>query len=283
MKSRASVRVNDTSVTPQYFAKAFCKLLSPRNKCEVILFLFLFCVNTFAAPFYPYKIVKTFPHNVNSFTEGLVLENNILYESSGLIGKSVLYKLSFPELITLQKKTLSPQYFGEGITIYDNHIYQLTYQNHLGFIYDKTLNQIGTFHYDTEGWGLTTDNQQLIMSDGSDQLYFINPQTWKINYKVTVHEGEKKINYLNSLQYVKGVIFANVWMTDNIAIIDAKSGAVKGWLNLKPLEPDRKLYPYHDVLNGIAYNKKVGTLLVTGKYWPSMYEIKVEAKDLLAL
>lgn len=228
-----------------------------------------------AAPLYNYHLIKTYPHNINSFTEGLILDKNILYESSGLNGKSFLDKMNFDNYQSIKKINLDPQYFAEGITLFHNRIYQLTYQSRLGFIYNDNLKVQGQFKYLTEGWGLTNNDKELIMSDGSYKLTFINPYNFQVTKTLIVHDALKKIDNINSLQYVNGVIYANVWLTNYIAIIDAKNGTVKGWINLQALVPDRKIYPNIDVLNGIAYNAAHHTLLVTGKFWPQMYEIKI--------
>ena len=230
-------------------------------------------------PKYQYQIIHIYPHDNSSFTEGLVFENNFLYESTGLYKKSKLRKIQLTTGKIIKQFDLPDHYFGEGMTIYKNRIYQLTYQEHLGFIYDKktfALKQI--FSYPTEGWGLTSDEHQLIMSDGSAMLTFINPTTMKSDHSIMVTLTKKRINGLNELQFVHGKIFANVWLTTLILIISPETGKVEGWLNIKALKPNQgicKMDISECVANGIAYDKDNQILMVTGKNWPHVYALKL--------
>lgn len=229
-------------------------------------------------PEYGFELIKTYPHDTQTFTEGLLLDDGYLYESSGLYAKSSLKKTNFSNGQIVKEYSLPPRYFAEGIAIIGNFLYQLTYLEKTGFIYDKnTLKLEKTFQYSTEGWGLTTDGKQLIMSNGSDTLYFINPQTFKILRALQVtDQTHHPINSLNDLEYINGKIFANVWPTEIIIIISPQSGMVEGWINIDSLEPHADYLTADSVANGIAYEKKTDTLLVTGKNWPYLFSIKIK-------
>ena len=228
-------------------------------------------------PTYSYKIINTYPHSENNFTQGFVLHRGLLYESSGLYGQSSIQIRRFHSMKLLKEYKLPKQYFAEGITILNNKLYQLTYKSRTGFVYDaQTLKLEKTFHYKTEGWGLTNDGKNLIMSDGSATLTFINPKTFQVIKNLTVHVGNKKITRINELETIHGKIYANIWGKDVIAIILPKDGALLGLINLKGINPNPAKLKGDFVLNGIAYNKAQNTLLVTGKCWPSIFEIKIE-------
>ncbi len=230
------------------------------------------------APIYDYKIIHIYPHDRHDFTEGLLLENDYLYESTGLYQQS---KLEIKDLITgnvLRKHVLPTNYFAEGIAMIGKHIYQLTYKEHTGFVYDKkTLKLERIFHYSTEGWGLTSDGKQLIMSDGSDQLFFIDPNTFDITRTIMVKDQNNAVYYLNELEYIHGNIYANIWPTDIIAIISSENGQVLGWINIKSLNTYPNCATNDCVSNGIAYREKNHSLLVTGKNWSYIYEIQLRA------
>jgi glutamine cyclotransferase len=233
------------------------------------------------AAHYTYSIVNTYPHDTKAFTEGLTYADGFLYESSGLNSTyGAVSSLRRVDLITgdvVQEYTLPSQYFGEGIAIVNNTIIQLTWQSHIGFIYDKnTFALLGNFSYPTEGWGLTFDGKQLIMSDGSDNLYFLNPITFQRTGQVRVHDGNTNVVNINSLQYINGDVYANIWQTNQIAIINPQTGQVKAWIDLTglPAEVAINLNP-NAVLNGIAYDQQNNRLFVTGKDWPSLYQIKL--------
>jgi glutaminyl-peptide cyclotransferase len=228
------------------------------------------------APIYDFKIVHIYPHDGNNFTEGLLLENDYLYESAGLYQQSKLEKKDFITGKVLREYVLPTNYFAEGITIIGNHIYQLTYKEHTGFVYDKNIFQLEKiFHYSTEGWGLTSDGKQLIMSDGSAQLFFIDPNTFRITRTILVKDQNQTVNFLNELEYIQGKIYANIWPTDIIAIISPDNGKVLGWINIKSLNTRANCAVDNCVSNGIAYREKSDSLLVTGKNWLHMYEIKL--------
>jgi len=233
------------------------------------------------AAYYTYAIVNTYPHDTKAFTEGLTYADGFLYESSGLNstygGVSSLRRADLATGDVVQKYTLPSQYFGEGIAIVNNTIIQLTWQSHIGFIYDKnTFALIGNFSYPTEGWGLTFDGKQLIVSDGSDNLYFLNPTTLQRTGQVKVHDGNTDIVNINSLQYINGDVYANIWQTSQIAIINPQTGQVKAWIELAGLPAAVAINSNPEaVLNGIAYDQQNNRLFVTGKDWPSLYQIKL--------
>ena len=224
---------------------------------------------------YSYSIVNTYTHDANAFTEGLAYSDGFLYESTGIYGASSLRRV---DLITgnVQQEGMVPnQYFGEGITIVNNAIIQLTWQSHVGFIYDKTTFELlGNFSYSTEGWGLTFDGKQLIMSDGTDNLYFLDPTTFQRTGQVAVHVGNTNVVNINELEYINGDVYANIWQTNTIAIINPQTGQVKGWIDLTGLPSENNSDP-NAVLNGIAYDQNNNRLFVTGKDWPILYQIKL--------
>ena len=232
---------------------------------------------------YTYNIVNTYPHNINAFTEGLVYSDGYLYESTGLLedssgnilGSSSLRKEDLSTGNIIQQTTLPVQYFGEGMTIVNNKIIQLTWQTNIGFIYDKnTFTQIDNFTYPTEGWGLTYNGSTLIMSDGTDNLYFLNPTTFQRTGQVQVHDGSTSVVNINELEFVNGDIYANIWLTNKIAIISPQTGQVKAWIDLTGL-PGPTNPNADSVLNGIAYDQQNNRLFVTGKEWPNLYQIKL--------
>jgi glutamine cyclotransferase len=242
---------------------------------------------------YRYKVIKTYPHDPQAFTQGLEYEDGILYEGTGLYGQSVLTKRDLESGKVLKRERLSRQYFGEGITIFRDKIYELTWQSQKGFVYDKTtFRPLKEFTYPGEGWGLTHDDKQLIMSDGTATLRFMDPNTLAETRRVTVRDGSRDITALNELEYVapppSGVsgshsqpraagpqIFANIWGTDFIVVIDPATSQVTGWLDLTYLWPVSDRPSPEFVLNGIAYLPKSNHLLITGKCWPKLYEIEI--------
>jgi glutamine cyclotransferase len=226
-------------------------------------------------------VVNTYPHDANAFTEGLTYSDGFLYESSGLNstygGISSLRRVDLTTGDVVQEYNLPSQYFAEGIAIVNSTIIQLTWQSHIGFIYDmNTFALIGNFSYPTEGWGLTFDGKQLIMSDGTDNLYFLNPTTFQRTGQVKVHDGNTNIQNINSLQYINGDVYANIWQTNQIAIINPQTGQVKAWIDLTGLPAATAVNSNPNaVLNGIAYDQQNNRLFVTGKDWSSLYQIKL--------
>jgi len=227
-------------------------------------------------PLYTYKVVTSWPHYRWAFTEGLVFQDGLLLESSGLYEKSALMQVVPGSGQLLERQHVPGEYFAEGITVFRNRIYQLTLSG-AGFIYHhKSLQKEGEFAFEGEGWGLTHDGRHLIMSNGSNQLKFIDPDTFKTERTVNVTCNGVPLKYLNALQYVKGEIFANVWQTDYIVKIDPGSGDVTGWIDLKGLLRPEERNDNTDVLNGIAYDERNDRLVVTGKRWPKYFEIRLE-------
>jgi len=224
---------------------------------------------------YTYKIVKTYPHDTNSFTEGLVYQDGVLYESTGLVGQSSLRRVNLETGETLQSVSLTGDSFGEGITIFGDKIIQLTWMSHKGFVYNKTsLDELQQFSYQGEGWGLTHDDTRLIMSNGSAMLTFLDPTTFKVIGILEVTDGGEPVVNLNELEYVNGVVYANVWLQDRIAIINIQTGNVTGWINLAGIYPGENADP-DNVLNGIAFDATSNRLFVTGKRWSQLFEIQL--------
>jgi glutaminyl-peptide cyclotransferase len=225
-----------------------------------------------------YSIISTLPHNSEAYTQGLVIYNNKILESTGQKGHSWIAEVNPGSGQHEKKVTLDARYFGEGITVLNNKMYQLTWEERTGFIYDaRTYKKLGEFNYNTPGWGLTHDNKNLIMSDGTDKLYFMDTTNLQVVKTVTVTDPTGvKVKNLNELEYVDGYVFANVYETAMILKIDPDNGKVMGRLDLSALTAEiRRIYPNADVLNGIAYDKNSKALLVTGKLWPKSYLIKL--------
>jgi glutaminyl-peptide cyclotransferase len=229
---------------------------------------------------YSYEVVAVFPHDTRHFTQGLEFHENMLYEGTGQEGSSAIYRINLKNGSVEKQLKLENQYFGEGITILNNKIFQLTYKHQLGFVYDlNTFETIKTFKYKSkEGWGLTNDGQNLIMSDGTENIIFINPDTFSEIKRIQVTNEHNVVNSINELELIKGEIWANIWMTDTILIIDPKTGKVTGEINLSGLSGtilQNQKEPV-DVLNGIAWNPLTDKIYVTGKWWPKLYEIKLK-------
>lgn len=229
-------------------------------------------------PVYGYEIVNTYPHDRAAFTQGLVFDNGILYEGTGLYGKSTLRKVDLETGDVQQIYELPAQYFGEGITIFGDRLIQLTWKSRTGFIYDRdSFKLTGDFTYATEGWGITHDGERLIMSDGTSTLYFLDPETFHVIGHIEVKHSDMPVDRLNELEYIDGQVYANVWQTDNIAVIDLDTGQLTAWLDLSGLLPPQDHSTPVDVLNGIAYDAANDRLFVTGKLWPWLFEIKLKA------
>lgn len=225
---------------------------------------------------YSYEVINTWPHDPKAYTQGLVFYQGYLWEGTGQHGSSSLRKVELATGKVVIKVDLPAQYFGEGITIFRNRIYQLTWQSRKGFVYDPaTLNLLAEFSYDGDGWGLTNTEEHLIMSDGSDRLRFLDPSTFKVSRVLSVRDDRGPVTQLNELEYTKGEIFANIWHSDRIARIDPISGRVRAWIDLAGLRPANKLHDTEAVLNGIAYDGPNDRLFVTGKLWPMIYEIRL--------
>ena len=222
---------------------------------------------------YTYKIVRTYPHDTNAFTEGLVFDNGVLYESTGEYGFSSLRRVNLDTGNVQQSVLLSPSVFGEGLTVVNGSLVQLTWQNNSGFIYDKeTFGLLSNFSYSSEGWGLTFNGNDLIMSDGTSKLTFLDPVTFQMVGQVNVHDGNSSVTNINELEYVNGDVYANIWLQQKIAIINPQTGTVKGWIDLTGIYQSNNA---DDVLNGIAYDSQTDRLFITGKNWPNLYQITI--------
>jgi glutaminyl-peptide cyclotransferase len=224
-----------------------------------------------------YTIKSTIPHDIKAFTQGFVVHNGELYESTGQTN-SWIGIVNVQTGVADRKVTLEDQYFGEGITILNNKVYQLTWQSKKGFVYDLyTFKKIKDFTYNTEGWGITNDSVNLIMSDGSDKLFFLDTTSLSVIRTTKVTYRGAPMPELNELEYVNGYVYANIWQTDRVVKIDPQTGEVKGIIELGALSNQAQLInPNMDVLNGIAWHEKTKSFLVTGKYWPFIFVLKVE-------
>ena len=254
-----------------------------------IVFLLIFACNVLAQnfksaqfnniPVYTYIIVNKLPHDFNAYTQGLVYTDGFLYESTGRRGHSSLRKVNPSDGAVLVYHSLADEYFGEGITIFNEKIYQLTWQSYTGFVYDKsTFQLLEEFYYSTEGWGITNNGKELIVSDGTSSLFFLDPVTFEKTREVYVTDENGPVKYLNELEYVKGEIFANILSSYMIARIDPDNGKVVGYIDLTGILSNEKIdYPI-DVMNGIAYDSETDRLFITGKLWPKVFEIRIIKK-----
>ena len=226
------------------------------------------------APTWRHEVVRSFPHDPDAFTQGLLFRDGFLYESTGRNGFSSVRKVEIETGKVVQRLAVGRQYFAEGLAAWGSQLIQLTWETNIGFVYDRaTFKQLKTFTYKGEGWGLADDGSRLVMSDGTPELRFLNPDTLAEISRVRVLDGAMAVDDLNELEVVKGEIFANVWLTDRIAVIAPATGRVVAWLDLKALMPARG--SSDAVLNGIAYDAARDRLFVTGKLWPRMFEIRV--------
>ena len=224
------------------------------------------------APVYNYRIIHTYPHDPDAFTEGLEYRDGFLYESTGLNGKSSIRKVKIETGEILQNRNVGKEYFGEGITFWKDDLFELTWISGIAFVYDaKTFTSKKTFSYKGEGWALTHNADSLIMDDGSADIRFLDPITFKERRRITVTDGGVPVKYLNELEWIKGEIFANVYTTDYIARIDPSNGRVTGWVDIRAMLPRQN--DGNTVPNGIAYDVEHDRLFVTGKNWPKLFEI----------
>ena len=227
-------------------------------------------------PIYGYEVVHVWPHDRNAFTQGLVFHDGKLLESTGEVGHSSLRRVELETGKVVQKIDVPVPYFAEGITLLKGKIYQLTWQDKLGFIYDaSTFDKIGTFNYEGEGWGLANDGQSLILSDGSNRIRFIDPDNFQVRKTIAVFDGKMPVNEINELEYIQGEIYANIWHTDHIVRIDPQAGRIVGWIDLRGLLSSGEVQDEEAVLNGIASDETNGRLFVTGKLWPKLFEIRL--------
>jgi len=222
------------------------------------------------------KVVETYPHDVQAFTQGLLFHDGFLYESTGQYGESTLRRVD-PESGRVEQVVHLPRrFFGEGLAWHDGRLYQLTWKEGTGFVYDpSTLEKTGEFTYEGEGWGLTSDGQQLIMSNGTPKLRFLNPKTFEVTRELTVRDAGVPVEKLNELEYVEGRILANLWTSDDIVCIDPATGRVTARLDVSRLQRPRPPNP-DAVANGIAYDPDTRLLFLTGKRWPELYAVRIE-------
>jgi glutaminyl-peptide cyclotransferase len=258
---------------------AFASKIHAQDFVQVNENLLIQALRNAQVPEYQFEVLKTYPHDILSFTEGLYFEDGYMYESTGLYGHSWLKKVELSTGKTVREKPLDGIYFGEGMTILNNEIYQLTWKESTGFVYDKESFSVKkTFFHEKEGWGLTTDGQQLIMSNGTATLNFLNPVDFGKTKTLTVTIGRMQIPMINELEYIDGMIYANIWLTSIIIIISPQDGKVQGWLNLSS---NIKIKPpgcLGCVANGIAYDDQEKVIYITGKSWPNLYSIKLIRK-----
>lgn len=224
---------------------------------------------------YRYRVVKSYPHDRRAYTQGLVYDNGFFYESTGQQGESSLRKVEIETGKVLTQVNLDGSLFGEGVALLGDRIYQLTWTTKVGFVYDKaTMKQVNRIYYQTQGWGLTTMGDRLVMSDGTNVIWFLDPD-FNVLSSVEVWDNKGMVENLNELEMIEGELWANIWQTDRIARIDPLSGKVLGYVELNNLLPREARSQETDVLNGIAWDAVNRRLFVTGKYWPLIFEITV--------
>jgi glutamine cyclotransferase len=228
---------------------------------------------------YGYEVVNTFPHDPDAFTQGIVFQDGALLESTGIERRSTLRRVELQTGKVLQKVDVPPYFFAEGITLMGGKIYQLTWKGEKGFVYDpKTFEKTGEFKYEGEGWGLTHDADSLILSDGTSEIRFIDPNTYAVKRTISVTDSGRPVVELNELEYVRGEIYANVWHDDRVARIDPRDGRVTGWIDFSGLLKPGEARDPEAVLNGIAYDEQGDRLFVTGKLWPKLFEVRLRQK-----
>lgn len=225
-------------------------------------------------PVYSYQVLSTYPHDPQAFTQGLVYHDGFLYESTGLVDRSSLRKVALETGQVLTKVNVPSPYFAEGLAIFADRAIQLTWQHHIAFVYQlSSFQPLENFSYPTEGWGLTDDGHMLIMSDGTDVIRFLDPQTFQVRRTIAVRDGTTPVIRLNELEYIDGEIFANVWLTDKILRVSPLTGKVNSTIDLTGLLTPAERSSA-DVLNGIAYDAATKRIFVTGKLWPKLFEVK---------
>jgi glutaminyl-peptide cyclotransferase len=228
------------------------------------------------ATLYKYRVVKTYPHDRTAFTQGLEYRDGFIYESTGQVGRSSLRKVDLASGKVLQEYQVPRPFFGEGMTVINNQIVQLTWQHQTGFVYDKqSFKLLRSIEYPGEGWALTNDGKQIFMSDGTAQIRVWDGASLKEIRRITVKDGAKDVTALNELEYMRGEILANIWHSDRIARISPADGRVLGWIDLTGILPKAERADSEAVLNGIAYDAAGDRLFVTGKLWPRLFEIRI--------
>jgi glutamine cyclotransferase len=231
-------------------------------------------------PVFGYRVVAEYPHDRRAFTQGLAYVDGVLYEGTGLNGESTLRRVDLESGEVQQAVGLNEQFFGEGIAVLGDRIYQLTWMNGVCVVYDRETFEVEeVFTYSTQGWGLTTDGERLIMSDGTNRLYVRDPETFAELDTIDVYDHGRAVWNLNELEYVDGEIWANIWQTDRIARLDAETGEVMGWIDLTGLLSEKDRRRKVDVLNGIAHDPESDRVFVTGKLWPKLFEIELVPRE----
>lgn len=249
-----------------------------RNIVLLISILGLISCADAKVKYYTLEVVAEYPHDTGSYTQGLFFHEGQLYESTGLNGKSTFRKVDLATGEALEKMNFDKKYFVEGSVIWNGDLYILTWESRVAFIYDaETLEYKSSWKYPREGWGITTDGKQLIASDGTANLYFMN-NNFALDRKVVVRYEEKPVRFLNELEYIDGKIWANVYTSDEIVMINPKDGKVVGVVDCRGLLPRNLRTVETDVLNGIAYNPEDGKIYLTGKNWPKLYEVRLVEK-----
>lgn len=244
--------------------------------CHLALSAALFASRVEAAPVAGYKVVAKYPHSTQSYTEGFFYSGGLFYEGTGLEGRSALLVVDPASGRALQTRQLPEKYFGEGIIDWGPNLYEWTWQSHTCFVYDRfSLRPIKQFTYTGEGWGMTRTDREIITSDGTDTLRFRDPETFRETRHIVVRDEGKTVDQLNELEYIKGEIYANVWHSDRIARISPRDGRVLGWIDLTGILPEDQKIDAESVLNGIAYDAEHDRVFVTGKKWPTVFEIKI--------
>ena len=237
-------------------------------------------LNAEAPKIYGYKVLNEYPHDITSYTQGLEFFNGELYESTGQYGKSKLRKVAYKNGEVLKNVDLAQAYFGEGVSVLNDKVYQLTWKSGNGFVYDLNLEKTGSFKYGNskEGWGLCNDGEMLYKSDGTEKIWTLNPETLAEEAHIQAYTNKGKISNLNELEWVDGKIYANRYQKNGVAIINPENGAIEGVIDFSPLKAKVKQHTDLDVLNGIAYNPDTNTIFVTGKHWDKLFEVEIIEK-----
>lgn len=225
-----------------------------------------------------YEVVNSYPHETQDYTQGLLVYNGFLFEGTGQKGESSFKKKNLNTGETIESVNLSDDLFGEGLAVLNDEFYQLTWKAQKGFVYNKDMEQVRTFNYQTEGWGITSFEDQLIMTSGKEKIFFIEPQSFTVSREIEVYDDKEKIDSLNELEVIDGLIYANVWLKDYMVVIDPETGEVLKKINFSGLLTSEEAKDA-DVLNGIAHDKVTNKIYVTGKYWPKLFEVKLKSKD----
>jgi glutaminyl-peptide cyclotransferase len=276
--SRSEVRLPEATAERSWFWRLRCGLMVALGCGTCACVVWALSQRDASPDLYGVRVVNAYPHDPPAYTQGLAFSDDFLYEGTGKYGESTLRKVELETGQVVRAQPLNRRLFGEGITVWNDRIVQLTWKSGTGIVYKRdSFRELGRFRYAGQGWGLTHDGRHLILSDGSATLRFLDPRTYRVVRRVMVHSEGQRVGHLNELEYVDGEILANIWYKDHIARISPQSGAVTGWIDLRGLLPERR--NRDDVLNGIAYDPQHERLFVTGKHWPKLFEIQVVEPD----